>query len=86
MKFFGGKESVNVRSVGATRAVIDQTAEIEKVEIIFENDEGRKLSMMLTAKQAATLWHNLADAYEAINPPLKRGTKYAEYLGMKDHQ
>jgi hypothetical protein len=83
MKFFKNKESTPVKSIRAVRAVIDIHTRLEMVDVEFINSDGEKLTLNLTPSQAGKLSVELGHAYEAINPPLTRGGRAAEWQGME---
>lgn len=83
MRFFKGKESTKVKKIGSSRAIIGGvTSDSEEVHLVFINEDGEKLTLELTPRQARDLIVMTTTAYEAINPPLARGYGAASWMGM----
>jgi len=82
MKFFKGKEDTYVKKIRAVRAkYVDP--DHNEINIDFVNEAGAQLTLRLKPEQARTLINELSNAYEAINPPLRRGNNYSDWQGME---
>jgi len=85
-KFFKGKESTKVKKIGASRAIVGGvTSDTDEVHITFISEDNEKLVLELTPRQARDLIGMVTCSYEAINPPLTRGSYAASWQGMDDH-
>lgn len=82
MKFFRNKEIARVKKIRAVRIRLEIHDPTEKVDIEFQNEAGDRLTLELTPQQAGTLSQELANAYEAINPPLRRSQNFSQWDGM----
>ena len=64
------RHSVVVRKIRATRAMF-VSPDVQEVHVEFVTDENDRLVLQLAPRHAYTLIHELTNAYNAINPPLR---------------
>lgn len=87
MKLFGKeRDSLVVAGIRAARAKYKLINDVDGVEVEFITTDGDRLTLQIEPKFIPGLIGNLADAYEAINPPLKgrRDDNTAAFYGMRD--
>jgi hypothetical protein len=82
--FFKGKESAKVRQIRASRIkYIDPDHSEVHIEFRAEDKSLPSLVLELTPTQTRALIGDLTAAYDAINPPLYRGTHESTWQGME---
>lgn len=87
MKLFGkNKETLRIQKVRASRAVYVRPGnpEEQEVELALITEDGERLDLRMRTGLVRQLILDLMDSYEAIAPPLNRGSRNAGFLGMQD--
>ena len=82
-KFFKGKESTRVKKIGASRAIY-VNPDLTEIHVTFLDEDNNKLILELTPRQARSLIEQMTFSYEAVNPPLHRGSRAADWQGMEN--
>jgi hypothetical protein len=83
MKLWGkNKEHIRVADIQATKAVVvlHQTAVECNVRLVSE--DGEVLDLTIPDHLLPEFVLDLTDVYEAIHPPLRRGSRIATWRGM----
>jgi hypothetical protein len=87
MKLFGkDKDTLRVQRIRASRAIYIRPGNPEEQEIELQliTEDGERLDLRMRTGLARQLILDLSDSYEAIAPPLTRGSRNAGFLGMQD--
>ena len=85
MKLFGKeRESLRIKEVSAARAVMVLHEEVTEVNIRVKTEEGQVLDLQFPERLLNDLLLELSDVYEAIHPPLRRGSRVAGWMGMRN--
>lgn len=85
MRIFGReRETLKIKKVRACRAVYQLHQEHEEIEIELHTEDGEKLTLQLPFRLAPQLVQQLTIAHEAINPPMRTGSRAADWAGMMD--
>lgn len=85
MKLFGKqRDSVVVAGIRAARAKYKLINDVDGIEVEFITPDGDRLTLQIPPVFIPGLINNLADAYEAISPPLRsrRDDNQAAFYGM----
>jgi hypothetical protein len=88
MKFFRHSKTtdrVRVKGLSVTRFMFANLVEVEGIELWFKNEEGDKLCLELTPRQAREAMYQLRAAYETVCPPIQ-GSKISavDYMGLEN--
>lgn len=84
MRIFGKeRQSLRVKNIRAARALYMDGPGTEEIEIEFVTDTGERLTLQMRPQLAHKLNLEVGSAYEAICPPLIRGSNYATWDGMQ---
>lgn len=86
MRIFGKeRQSLVVAGIRAARAIYKGINDQDSIEIEFITPDNDRLTLQIDPKMVPGLIGNLADAYEAISPPLRSRTSdnQAAFYGME---
>lgn len=86
LKIFGrNRENLTIMKCQAVRAMYQHPGNPEtfEVEVKLLTDNGERLDLRLPSRAVPQLIQELSNAYEAINPPLRRGNWTAGNEGMQ---
>ena len=84
LKIFGKRrESLRIGGVKASRALFENHVGNQEVHIELVTEEGDILTLQIPPHHIPKLVMELSNAYEAINPPLRRNMGPADWYGMQ---
>jgi len=66
------KDTYRVKFIWAYRVKYSTLVEREEIEMKFVSEEGDEISLLLSPNLTHLVVQQLSEAYETINPPLKR--------------
>jgi hypothetical protein len=75
-------EHVRVADIKATRAVLVLHETTVECNMRLVTEDGEVLDLTIPDRLLPELVLDLSDVYEAIHPPLKRGSRIATWRGM----
>jgi hypothetical protein len=76
------RESLRIRKARASRAIyVDK--DVQEIDLEVETEDGERLTLRMSPRVAHTIISHMQTSYEAINPPLNRGSA-AQWDGMMD--
>jgi hypothetical protein len=78
------RQHLRIEEVRATRAVMVLNEETQECNVSLVTEDGDRLDLTLPDRILPDLVMDLIDVYEAIHPPLKRGTRQATWMGMRN--
>jgi hypothetical protein len=83
MKLFGRqKEHLRIKNIEATRAVMVLHEETQECNIRLVTQDGEVLDLTIPDRILPEFILDLQDVYEAIHPPLRRGSRQSTWMGM----
>ena len=85
MVLFKGKTHLRLKRIRAARAIFESDLGHQEIELTVLTDDGDKIVFQMPPQLAHRLVNEISNAYEAINPPLRRGGEYAVWDGMNDN-
>ena len=86
MKLWGrNREVVKVQKAIASRVVF-HGIDHQEIELRLVTEDGEKLTLIIPPRIVHKLVGEISNAYEAVNPPLRRGSGPADFLGMDDFE
>lgn len=83
MKLFGKeRESLRIKKIRASRAVIDHIEEKVECNVRLLTEDGELLDLIIPDSILPYFIQDLSITYEAIHPPLRSGNRQAQWNGM----
>lgn len=72
---------LQVKRFRMSRAIYN-TPDNQELELELETEDGEKVTLYFRSHMVPSLVSDMIDTYEAINPPLNRGSRQAGWYGM----